>query len=113
MLDFGFPELLLICAVLILVIGPKQIPEIMYNLGRIMRRLNYMRFALSRQFEDFMHDMDVEKQGTDKTDSLGLLPNEKHHYESSPEYEEDEDFDVPDPEAEYPEAKPYDEQEQK
>lgn len=106
MLDFGFPELLLIGAVLIIVIGPKQIPEIMYNFGRIMRRLNYMRFALSRQFEDFMHDMDVEKTGGNQTDSLSILPGEKAAHESSIDEEEDEDFTTPDIEAEYPEPKP-------
>ena len=93
MLDFGLPELILIMIVLILVIGPQQIPEIMYNLGRIMRRVNYMRFALSRQFEDFMHDMDTEKRSGQDTDSLSMLPREgQTAYQSSPEEEEDEDY---------------------
>tara|TARA_R110002124_G_scaffold287365_1_gene474236 strand:+ start:169488 stop:169898 length:411 start_codon:yes stop_codon:yes gene_type:complete len=128
MLDFGFPELLMIVAVLILVVGPKQIPEIMYNLGRIMRRLSYMRFALSRQFEDFMHDMDVEKTDGNKTDSLSLLPGENKAHDSvaiaraevhddesdgdgtsdgaSDEEEEEEDFITPDPDAVYPAPRP-------
>lgn len=99
MLDFGLPELILIMVVLILVVGPQQIPEIMYNLGRIMRRLNYMRFALSRQFEDFMHDMETQKRSNgSNTDSLNLLPGEGKAYQSSAEEEEDEDF-TPPPES--------------
>jgi sec-independent protein translocase protein TatB len=117
MLDFGFPELLMIIAVLILVVGPKQIPEIMYNLGRIMRRLSYMRFALSRQFEDFMHDMDVEKTDGKTTDSLNILPGDNKAHDSvaiaraeveseGEDEEEEEDFITPDPDAEYPAPKP-------
>ena len=60
MLDFGFTELLLIMAVAVFVVGPKEIPVIMRTLGRLMRRLQYMRFAMSRQFEDFMQDSDLD-----------------------------------------------------
>jgi|TARA_R110002126_G_scaffold13118_1_gene55841 Sec-independent protein translocase protein TatA len=115
MLDFGFTELLLIGAVLILIVGPKQIPEIMYNFGRIMRRLTYMRFALSRQFEDFMHDMDVSKTGDEATDSLNMLPREKNGAvlanqknkteDGAGDEEEDEDFLEPIEDAAYPAAK--------
>jgi len=67
MLDIGWSELLLIAAVAVLVIGPNEIPEIMRTLGRIVRRLQYVRFALSQQFEDFMKDHDLEeiRRGTD------------------------------------------------
>ena len=61
MLDFGWPELLLILAVAVLVIGPNEIPEMMRGLGRIVRRLQYMRFALSQQFDDFMRETDLEE----------------------------------------------------
>jgi sec-independent protein translocase protein TatB len=113
MLDFGFTELLLIGAVLIIVVGPKQIPEIMYNFGRIMRRLTYMRFALSRQFEDFMHDMDVSKTGGESTDSLNMLPREKSAdptlekpEDNNDDEEEDEDFLEPIEDPAYPAPKP-------
>lgn len=60
MLDFGWPELLVIMAVAVFVIGPKEIPSIMYGFGRLVRRLQYVKFAFSQQFEDFMraHDLD-------------------------------------------------------
>lgn len=60
MLDFGFAELLLIIALAILLIGPKEIPSLMLALGRIVRRLQYVRFAFSQQFEDFMRESDLE-----------------------------------------------------
>lgn len=60
MLDFGFTELLLILVVAVFVIGPKELPAVMYGLGRIVRRLQYVKFALSRQFDDFMQAGDLE-----------------------------------------------------
>jgi len=59
-LDFGWAELLLIMAVAVLVIGPQEIPDMMRVLGRGVRRLQYVKFALSRQFDDFMKEHDLE-----------------------------------------------------
>lgn len=61
MLDFGWAELLIIVAVAVFVIGPKDIPNIMYGLGRLMRRFQYIRFAVSQQFDDIMNAGDVEE----------------------------------------------------
>jgi sec-independent protein translocase protein TatB len=61
MLDFGWAELLLIMAVAIFVIGPKEIPQIMFSFGRVVRRLQYMRYALTQQFDDFMATADLNE----------------------------------------------------
>ncbi len=60
MLDFGWPELLVIMAVGVFVIGPDEIPAIMRNLGRIMRRIQYVRYAFTQQFDDFMKEADLD-----------------------------------------------------
>jgi Tat protein translocase TatB subunit len=60
MFDVGFPELLLIIAVAVLVIGPQEIPVVMRALGRVVRRLHYIRYAFSQQFEDFMRENDLD-----------------------------------------------------
>ncbi|MCB9979253.1 MAG: hypothetical protein H6862_06595 [Rhodospirillales bacterium] len=54
MFDLSFPELFFVIIVAILVVGPQDIPKVLYGLGRIVRRVQYMRFSFSRQFEDFM-----------------------------------------------------------
>ena len=59
MLDFGWSELVLIMALAVLVIGPKEIPALMLGLGRIVRRLQYVKYAFSRQFDEFMQDADM------------------------------------------------------
>jgi sec-independent protein translocase protein TatB len=61
MLDFGWAELLIIVAVAVFVIGPKDIPNIMYGLGRVVRRLQYMKYAVSQQFDDLMQASDIDE----------------------------------------------------
>lgn len=54
MFDIGWSEFLLVAVICLFAFGPEDIPKLMYNFGRIVRRFRYMRYALSSQFEDFM-----------------------------------------------------------
>ena len=88
MFDLAWSELALIIAVAVLVIGPKEIPQVMYGLGRVMKRMQYMRFAMSHQFEQFMQEQgvkdiggnvnfeapDVEEDGKDEPELLNQDP---------------------------------------
>ena len=60
MFDIGWSELLLVAVVAVLVIGPQELPVVMRNLGRIARRLQYVRYAFSQQFEDFLKESDLD-----------------------------------------------------
>ncbi|MCC7304881.1 MAG: twin-arginine translocase TatA/TatE family subunit [Alphaproteobacteria bacterium] len=65
MFDVGWSEIFLIAIVAILAIGPKELPEVMRLMGRVSRRLYYVRFALSQQFENMMKEAgmdDIRKQ---------------------------------------------------
>lgn len=77
MLDFSWSEFLVVLLVAIVAIGPKQIPDVMYGLGRIVRRMQYMRFALTRQFDDFMEQADL-KQMQDLTKQMGMPKTSIH-----------------------------------
>lgn len=61
MMDIGWAEILLILAVAVFVIGPQDIPKIMYGVGRFVRRLQYVRFAISQQFDDILKAGDIEE----------------------------------------------------
>jgi len=76
MLDFGFAELIVIMAVAVLVIGPQDIPKIMLTLGRVFRRLQYIRYAFTQQFEDFLKDAELEDF------------NKQVNFEAAPEHAE-------------------------
>lgn len=69
MLEIGWAELLVIVGVAVLVIGPRDIPKLMTALGRVVRRLQYVRFAFTQQFEDIMraHDIDELRKYNDIT----------------------------------------------
>ncbi len=60
MLDFGWPELFVIIALCVLILGPNEIPVIMVALGRLMRRFQYIKFAISQQFDEVMRDADMD-----------------------------------------------------
>lgn len=61
MFDLAWSEILVIVLVAAVVIGPKDIPKIMYHIGRLFRRLQYMRFAMSQQFDDILKAGDIEE----------------------------------------------------
>ncbi|MGH1402826.1 MAG: Sec-independent protein translocase subunit TatA/TatB [Alphaproteobacteria bacterium] len=85
MLDFGWPELFLIIAVAVVVIGPDEIPVIMVALGRVFRRFQYIKFAISQQFDDVMRDADLD----DIRKSVNFEAKETDTFD---EAEADEDF---------------------
>lgn len=43
------------------VIGPQDIPKVMQGLGRLLRRFQYLKFAVSKQFDEVMNISDVEE----------------------------------------------------
>ena len=59
MLDFGWAELFLIMALMVLVIGPNEIPSVMRGLGNLVRRFQYMKYSITRQFDDIMEAGDI------------------------------------------------------
>lgn len=61
MFDIGWSELLVIMVIAVLVIGPKDIPKIMHGFGRIMRRIQYARFAMTQQFDEILRAGDIDE----------------------------------------------------
>lgn len=61
MFGIGWSEILVILLIAVLVIGPKDIPKIMYQVGRFARRLQYVKFAMSQQFDDILKAGDIEE----------------------------------------------------
>lgn len=78
MFDLGWTEIVLIVAVAAIAIGPEQLPEVMRALGRVVRRLQYVRYAFSQQFDDFLkvHDLEELRRG------INLEAAKKEHEES-------------------------------
>ena len=53
MFDIGFPELLLVSVVMLLVFGPERLPEVLRNIGRFVggarRSFDTLRAELERE----------------------------------------------------------------
>lgn len=58
-MDFGLSELLLVLVVALFAIGPKQLPEVMFTLGRWARRLQYIRYNMSQQVDTYLQATDL------------------------------------------------------
>ena len=61
MFGIGWSELMVIMVIAVMVIGPKDIPKAMYQIGRFARRLQYVKFAMSQQFDDILRAGDIEE----------------------------------------------------
>lgn len=89
MFDFSGSEFALVVVVAILAIGPKQLPEVLHGLGKLFRRLQYMRFAVSRQFDDFMEQAELNELRNPKIIAKDFFDeaadDDEHHMKPLPE----------------------------
>ena len=61
MFSLGFPELIIIALLALFVLDSKDLPKMMYGLGKFLKRLSYIRYAFSKQFEDFMNEQEFKE----------------------------------------------------
>ena len=68
MLDIGWPELMVILIVAVIVIGPKDLPKAMYTVGKWVRAARRMTGQVQRQFDDAMREAELDeiRQGLKK-----------------------------------------------
>ena len=76
MFDLGMGELIIIVIVAILVIGPEQMPKILYKLGKWMRQFSYTRFAIERQFDQFMAKEEIKEHEAETAQATLEKPKE-------------------------------------
>ena len=103
MMDVGWSELLLVAVVAIFAIGPQQLPEMMYKAGRFVRRLQYIRYNMSRQMEDYLQMGDLRDLNDTaplhdtKNDAKNAVPPPRTGVsEYTPDDEAEADADLPD-----------------
>lgn len=61
MFDLSWTELLLIAVVALVAIGPKELPRVLYELGKWMRRAKLMAGEFQRHFNDMMHEAELSE----------------------------------------------------
>src|SRR4051812_27889331 len=76
MLDIGWSELVLIAVVAIVVIGPKDLPDALRTLGRMMTKVRRMAGEFQRQFNQANREAnleDVKKHSDDLPQPASIL----------------------------------------
>lgn len=68
MFGIGFPELILILVLALIILGPRQIPELAKSLGRGIAELRRMSEDLKGSIEE---DLFPENKEKEKTNSIG------------------------------------------
>jgi len=77
MFDIGWSELLLIAIVAIIVIGPKELPGVLRNLGRMMTKLRRTADDFRRQFEESADEAGIGDLRREMTSLRSLNPAEQ------------------------------------
>ncbi len=60
MLELGWSEIFVILVLIVLLVGPKELPVVMRAIGNVARRLFYIKYIFTQQFEDFMREADLD-----------------------------------------------------
>lgn len=60
MLDVGWTEILVIAIVLIIVVGPKDLPQMLRTFGRMMSKMRGMAGDFRQQFDEALREADLD-----------------------------------------------------
>lgn len=61
MFDIGWPELFVIAVVALVVIGPKELPRVMRQLGRWFGKAKRMTWEFRRHWDDIMRESELDE----------------------------------------------------
>ena len=74
MFDIGWPEILVIATVLIVVVGPKDLPQMLRAFGRTMSKVRGMAAEFRSQFDDALREAELDEVRKAVSDVKGLDP---------------------------------------
>ena len=74
MFDIAWSELLLIAVVALIFIGPKELPQVLHNLGRMTAKLRRSSDDFRRQFEDSVREAGYDDLHKNIQDFRSLHP---------------------------------------
>jgi len=73
MLDFGFMEVLLVCVVALVVLGPEKLPRLVRTLGQWVGRGRAMLKQMQQQLENEARNLDMKERREQIQRELALL----------------------------------------
>ncbi len=84
MFDIGWPELMIVAIVLIVVVGPKDLPRMLRTFGQTANKLKSMAGDFRRQFDDALKEADLDDVKSIITDAQKLDPTADIRKELNP-----------------------------
>ncbi|HJM51581.1 MAG TPA: Sec-independent protein translocase protein TatB [Alphaproteobacteria bacterium] len=109
MFDIGWPELLIVAVITVIVVGPKELPRVLRTVMAAVRKIRGMASDFQSTIDDMVRESeldDLRKQVTDTAD-LGLDAEIKETLDPSGSFDDTFDFDLD--EAVAGDTKPIDE----
>ena len=75
MLDIGFPEFLLISFVLLIVVGPKDLPKVLRSITSFIRKLKTMASQFHSGIDDLANEAEISdlRKEVNKIDKKSLI----------------------------------------
>lgn len=92
MFNIGFPELLIILAIALIVFGPNKLPELARAFGRAMREFKKATEEVKESFEAETRDLEEIKSELNQTSFLADLTQELSSEDEAPKETQGEEF---------------------
>ena len=88
MLDIGFPEFLLISFVLLIVVGPKDLPKVLRSITSFIRKIKSMASQFHSGIDDLANEAEISdlRKEVNKIDKKSLIDD---HVDEIKELEDD------------------------
>ena len=77
MLDIGFPEFLLISFVLLIVVGPKDLPKVIRSISSFIRKIKSMASQFHAGIDDLANEAEISdlRKEVNKIDKKSIIDN--------------------------------------
>ena len=60
MFDIGWSEIFIVAVIALIVIGPRELPKVLYEIGKWVRRARGMAREFQRHFDDMVRDAELD-----------------------------------------------------
>ena len=70
MFDIGFSEILLVAIAALIAIGPKDLPNVLFRMGRLTRQGKIFVNGIRNQYSEIMHEAEVTHYRKELTEAI-------------------------------------------
>lgn len=71
MFDIGWTEIALIGGVAVVVMGPEEMPRVLYNLGKVVRKIKTFTGDIQKSLDKIVNEVEVEDLARDINTKIG------------------------------------------